>query len=490
MALSRFVLPFADVGSGITPSSGAKLFFYSTNTSTPLNTFSDAGGATPNTNPVISDANGVFSDIFLLGTYKVVLKDKNDVQKWEADPVEGSQNNSVAYAVSQLANGDATKVAVISVGLNVAAFDYLVYPNDGRIYIAKGVTGVTTGAFNPATGVAAGLSQAVDLVDFMGFGSMYAYAVSQLAAGNASKVALIYPGLAISAFDFFVYTQDGRIYAKNGATGTFSNPLVFNPATGVATGVNGALLNVKQNAINIFDYVVSQLANGNPAIVGTISAGTTVNSFTYLIDSVGRVYSRGSVTGTFSTPLVFNPATGVGTGLSGALVQIIKINESRIAGIESNVSSNAAAILLRATIASPTFTGVPLSTTPTAADDSTKIATTAFVKTEVDTGDTFVLARVLGFSQTNTNLIASRLIGSAVVNTTNKTRSVSVTISAAQGNNILLTAEVDSVRVGRTGGHSASGDHYYCITFLVPSGDTYQLTSAGSATLDTWSECI
>lgn len=86
---SRFILPFADVGSGIKPSDGAQLFFFETGTSTPKDTFSDQlATPTPNANPVIADSKGVFGDIFIEGTYKVVLKDKNDVQIWEADPVE------------------------------------------------------------------------------------------------------------------------------------------------------------------------------------------------------------------------------------------------------------------------------------------------------------------------------------------------------------------------------------------------------------------
>lgn len=85
---SRFILPFADVGSGIKPSSGAQLFFFATGGSTPKDTFSDQlSTPTPNANPVIANAVGVFSDIFITGTYKVVLKDKDGVQKWEADPV-------------------------------------------------------------------------------------------------------------------------------------------------------------------------------------------------------------------------------------------------------------------------------------------------------------------------------------------------------------------------------------------------------------------
>jgi hypothetical protein len=87
MALSRFVLPFADVGAGITPSSGAKLYFYATGTTTPSTTYADSTGDTPNANPVIAYANGIFPAIFLSGIFNVVLKDANDVQIWTADPV-------------------------------------------------------------------------------------------------------------------------------------------------------------------------------------------------------------------------------------------------------------------------------------------------------------------------------------------------------------------------------------------------------------------
>ena len=90
MALSRFVLPYADVGAGIRPSSGAKLFFYATGTSTFKSTFTDSTGSTANTNPVIANANGVFPAIFLSGIFNVALKDANDVQIWTADPVYSS----------------------------------------------------------------------------------------------------------------------------------------------------------------------------------------------------------------------------------------------------------------------------------------------------------------------------------------------------------------------------------------------------------------
>ena len=78
---SRFILPFADVGSGIKPSSGAKLFFYADDGVTLKDTYSDQlSTPTPNANPVIADSVGVFGDIFISGSYKVTLQDKNGSQ--------------------------------------------------------------------------------------------------------------------------------------------------------------------------------------------------------------------------------------------------------------------------------------------------------------------------------------------------------------------------------------------------------------------------
>ena len=114
MALSRFVLPFTDVGRGIKPSSGAKLFFYATGTgtSTPASTFSDSAGNTPNTNPVISDANGVFPNIFMSGMFNVVLKDSNDVQVWSADPVNGIPSTGTGFDQVPLNSDINTKFVV------------------------------------------------------------------------------------------------------------------------------------------------------------------------------------------------------------------------------------------------------------------------------------------------------------------------------------------------------------------------------------------
>lgn len=88
---TRFVLPFITVvDSTGQPIPGALLFFYYSGTSTPLNTYADPGLTTPNQNPVVANAAGVFANIFLTSAaYKVVLTDSQFNQIWTADPVYG-----------------------------------------------------------------------------------------------------------------------------------------------------------------------------------------------------------------------------------------------------------------------------------------------------------------------------------------------------------------------------------------------------------------
>lgn len=72
------------------PRVGAKLYTYETGTSTPKPTYSDAGLTVQNANPIISDADGYFSDIFLAsGAYRFRLTTSADAQIWQADDIEG-----------------------------------------------------------------------------------------------------------------------------------------------------------------------------------------------------------------------------------------------------------------------------------------------------------------------------------------------------------------------------------------------------------------
>lgn len=79
------------------PYSGAKLNFYITATSTPKNTYSDAGLTTPNTNPVVADSAGRFGPIYLAtdANYKAVLTTSAGATIATFDPLQSVASGTV-----------------------------------------------------------------------------------------------------------------------------------------------------------------------------------------------------------------------------------------------------------------------------------------------------------------------------------------------------------------------------------------------------------
>lgn len=108
----RFNIPLHQVfDSNGDPLSGAKLEFFVSGTSTPLDTYSDNALSSANANPVVADSAGRFGDIFLQSAdYKVVLKTSADVTVWTADPVHGGSANPLFSSIS-VKSGNYTVVA-------------------------------------------------------------------------------------------------------------------------------------------------------------------------------------------------------------------------------------------------------------------------------------------------------------------------------------------------------------------------------------------
>ena len=92
----RFYLPRSTAfDANGDPISGAKLEFFESGTTTPLDTFSDDALTVANTNPVIADSAGRFGDIFLQqADYKVTLSDADDNVIWTSDPVRADSPKS------------------------------------------------------------------------------------------------------------------------------------------------------------------------------------------------------------------------------------------------------------------------------------------------------------------------------------------------------------------------------------------------------------
>ena len=85
------------------PLSGGKLYTYAAGTTTPLASYTDYGGGTPNANPVILDSRGEASVWLGTGMYKLVLKTSTDVEVWTADNLNGADTITVASTLATLA---------------------------------------------------------------------------------------------------------------------------------------------------------------------------------------------------------------------------------------------------------------------------------------------------------------------------------------------------------------------------------------------------
>lgn len=96
---------------------GAKLYFYTTGTSTPKNTYADGGLSTPNMNPVEADADGLFPSIYLAsGDYKVELKTAAGATIWTVDPQPGLGAGEALTARGDLLTRDATGFVRLGIG--------------------------------------------------------------------------------------------------------------------------------------------------------------------------------------------------------------------------------------------------------------------------------------------------------------------------------------------------------------------------------------
>lgn len=146
--MARFQLPLAQVMTAIGEvGAGYKLWFYTTGTDTPLDTYSDSANTTPNANPVVADASGTWDDIFLADVaYKVTLTDDDDALLWTADPVQTATGEiGIPVPIAKGGTGQITAaLARTALGLGTAA-TYTVGTGADELPTNSMVTGVPTG---------------------------------------------------------------------------------------------------------------------------------------------------------------------------------------------------------------------------------------------------------------------------------------------------------------------------------------------------------
>lgn len=121
------------------PLVGGKVYTYVSGTSTPLATYTNSGGGTPNANPVILDSRGE-ANIWLdpTATYRFTLATSADATIWTVDGITGNTTNAI------LKDGSTTTTEQIpfAVGLRCTSADAAV---------TFAPTGTGTVTINPAT---------------------------------------------------------------------------------------------------------------------------------------------------------------------------------------------------------------------------------------------------------------------------------------------------------------------------------------------------
>jgi hypothetical protein len=98
------------------PLAGGKLYTYAAGTTTPLATYTDYGGGTPNTNPVILDSRGEASVWLGTALYKMALYSATNVLIWTVDNIGG-----FATLAQLAASGGSALVGYLPAGTGAVA---------------------------------------------------------------------------------------------------------------------------------------------------------------------------------------------------------------------------------------------------------------------------------------------------------------------------------------------------------------------------------
>lgn len=146
--------PVFQVINATGPLSGGKVYFYEAGSSSTLkDTYTDATGATLNTNPVILDSAGRAS-IWLVGRYHVMVYTSADALVYEQDQVEGDTSGIGSTDLQELTPSFCTDTSAAANALACTFSPTITTLTDGmflRVKAANGNTGATTFAVDGIT---------------------------------------------------------------------------------------------------------------------------------------------------------------------------------------------------------------------------------------------------------------------------------------------------------------------------------------------------
>jgi hypothetical protein len=203
------------------------------------------------------------------------------------------------------------------------------------------------------------------------------------------------------------YLNENQLYLLENFAGAsapqnaIAGQLWYNSATQTVNVYNGSAYSVLANT--------TMLASTASALTAQLQANiATVNS--NIVANVAVLNANAAAQDTQISNLWANAAAQANTLTT--LTANAGVQSQHLDAIDTNITAANAAIALRATTYSPTFTGNPRAPTATVADNSTTVATTAYVMAQDDIRrayiDTNLLANIGALTSSTTTAIALR----------------------------------------------------------------------------------
>lgn len=187
------------------------------------------------------------------------------------------------------------------------------------------------------------------------------------AKSQAIAAAETYADSLASNYDAAGSATTAKTDAKSYADGLISTEI---------TNRNTAIATAKSDAEAYTDSAISGLINAAPSTLDTLKEIADA-----LLADEGTASTLATVVGT-KAPLNNPTFTGTVSGITKTMVGLGNVDNTTDANKPVSTATQTA-LDLKSPLASPAFTGNPTAPTQTVGDDSTKVATTAFVKAAI-----------------------------------------------------------------------------------------------------------
>ena len=265
--------------AGGIPLVGGKLYTYLAGTTTPLATYTDASGATANTNPVILDSRGEAAVWVGAAAYKFKLADANDVEIWTADNIGDHYDSSSIIYTPAGTNAVATTVQA-KLRQSVSVFDFLT---------SAQITNVQSGA--ASVDVTAGFQAAINYAQTSGY-ALYIPAgtyKTSTALSITARIHLFGDGSRTSTIQSTA-TEAIVVTVANGVANTFSNFHDFGvePAT-AGTGTSGFVCRLVAGGF-MSNSVIERVYIGDFGSFGLVLDNSVANANGFFTSSIRRCW--------------------------------------------------------------------------------------------------------------------------------------------------------------------------------------------------------